>query len=1135
MRRRPFSLESLRAAGRRRPGPGARLRLEALEERRLLATFIVTSTGDDAGTTGTLRWAITEANKTNDLDEIDFAITSGGGNTEVNGVFVIRPQTPLPAITTPMTVDGLSQTGSAADSPKVEIDGSTLAGPTADMHGLLVMAGAGGASGSNSTIGGLAIVNFPGSGVRVEGVSNVTVGPNFLGIDPDGTTARPNGVGVSIVGGAANTVGGQTSNQRNIISGNTGAGIRISGSQATSNVVWGNYIGVSKAGNTAVGNGGGGILVTGDGTANSGARNNTLGGTLESQRNIISGNTGAGVRLEGAGTTGNIVEGNYIGTNVQGTSALANTIGVEIADGATSNTVGGAAAVLRNVISGNAQVGVRIAGASSNLVGANYIGLRADGTAALSNSSQTTAGVLILDGATANTVGGSSSTAGNVISGNSGVGVWVRGRTGATGSFSSQNVLQANFIGTNPAGTSAIPNAGHGVVVSEGAQNTSIGGTLTIFRNVISGNGQEGILLTSFDTTGTTVQGNLIGVQATDATKALGNGGNGVLIDGASNTAIGGTATGAANTLGFNGKAGIRATAGQNNAFRRNSIFFNGGLGIDLGPEGVTPNDPQDPDPGPNLLQNFPVLESSITIGSTTQIRGSLNSRPGRTYTIEFYSDNDTDPTFYGEGRTFIGQTTVTTGTDGNSTFTFTATSAVPLNDFVSAIAIDNVTGDTSEFAFDALNAAPTFDLSVTKSASAPTSTQPNTAVAGAFLNYTVVVTNNGPSQATGVTLTDTLPTGSTFVGAQSATGTIAQSGNTVTLTIGTLAANQSVTLTITVVAPSTVPTNNVITNTATVAVGSDSGTDINPANNTTTLDTAIVPGVDLSLTQSATPNPVANGSQVAILLTVTNFSSTRATNVVLTDILPSNFQYISTSSTTNLQAGDVTVQNGQVVVKLGAVEASGGSVRVTILGQVTGVTIPAGSTTAVLSNSAIVTADQGQTVAGDNVGFVPIFVTSPGTVTPSSSGAPVVSAVARTGNGRRTRLVVGFDQPLQASTAQDLGNYGLTSAGADGQFGTRDDRTIWLASAAYDDATRTVALAPSQGYGRQLLTRLTVRGTAPDAITGTNGLLLDGNSDGQPGGDYVVDIRGSGPVATAAVDAAIDSTRLGRARKSAV
>ncbi len=179
--------------------------------------------------------------------------------------------------------------------------------------------------------------------------------------------------------------------------------------------------------------------------------------------------------------------GNLIGTDITGTVAIANgNDGVEIDAGARGNTIGGTTPGAGNVISGNAGGGVEIAGGggtSGNVVTGNLIGTDIAGTAAIANGDD---GVEIDFGRTANTIGGTTPGAGNVISGNAFDGVEID-RTGTSG-----NIVAGNFIGTDITGTVAIGNGSDGVVVVLASGNT-IGGTTTGARNVISGNAHDGV------------------------------------------------------------------------------------------------------------------------------------------------------------------------------------------------------------------------------------------------------------------------------------------------------------------------------------------------------------------------------------------------------------------------------------------------------------------------------------------------------------------------------------------------------------------------------------------------------------------------------------------------------------------
>jgi CSLREA domain-containing protein len=268
--------------------------------------------------------------------------------------------------------------------------------------------------------------------------------------------------------------------------------------------------------------------------------------------------------------------------------------------------------------------------------------------------------------------------------------------------------LEGCFIGTDVSGTTASAiKPLDGVIITAGEGNV-IGGNTLAARNLISGNRHFGIELLS-NATGNRVEGNLIGTKK-DGTTALGNGVTGLRVaHGGSNNTIGGIGA-ARNTIAYNGDNGVsvQTALGESSVGNRilsNSIFSNGGLGIDLHTASepaaggvVTPNDPDDPDTGPNTLQNFPVISSAVTAsGGPTTITGGLNSTPDQTFTIQFFSSPAPDPSGFGEGQTFLGQlTNVTTNANGNAFFTFTPNQVVPISWRVTATATG--VGGTSEF-----------------------------------------------------------------------------------------------------------------------------------------------------------------------------------------------------------------------------------------------------------------------------------------------------------------------------------------------------------------------------------------------------------------------------------------------------
>ncbi len=258
--------------------------------------------------------------------------------------------------------------------------------------------------------------------------------------------------------------------------------------------------------------------------------------------------------------------------------------------------------------------------------------------------------------------------------------------------------IEGNFIGTDPSGTLDRGNKGSGVSSTWSA--TIVGGTTPEARNLISGNDQDGVHLRHGTLTNAKVQGNLIG------TTVSGNGDLGNELRGvynwflSSNILVGGASAAAANTIAFNGLDGVTVglfadsnesdTTG--NRILRNSIFSNGGQGIDLGNDGPTANDAGDADTGPNGLQNKPNLTSATNSAGTTTIKGKLSSKPNQTFRVQFFSNPSGN-----EGEKYIGQKKVKTDGSGKVSFTFKPANKVPVGQTVTATAT-SASNDTSEF-----------------------------------------------------------------------------------------------------------------------------------------------------------------------------------------------------------------------------------------------------------------------------------------------------------------------------------------------------------------------------------------------------------------------------------------------------
>ncbi len=489
-------------------------------------TYIVNTTDDtDDGAYNpahvTLRDAILAADVHPGLDTIQFAIGSG--------VQTIAPLTALPVITDPVIIDGTSQPGFAG-TPLIQIVGTQAEQSNRSASPLLVTGLL--LDTNNSTIKGLDINSF------------------YQPEEPDDPT---------------NTNG-------------NGFGIVIRGND---NVLEGCFIGTDVTGTVALRNLYG-VDVRGDG--------NRIGGTTAAERNIISGNSVFGMEVVGFGPslgtpTGvpNLIEGNFIGTDVTGAKPLANGFayvaqeffGLRV-NGA--NIVGGPAPGASNVISGNGGYGIVGNEAQGSVIQGNFIGTDVTGTKMLGNSGP---GIGIYDddaGSPGVTIGGTQPGAGNVISNNY-IGI-------EDGGF--LDVIQGNLIGTDVTGTLDFGNATAGVIAGGG--HNLIGGPQPGAGNVISGNFGYGIAVgewTSPSASNIIIQGNRIGTQA-DGVSPLGNGTDGISVYSSSTTSlfppgenvIGGADPSDGNIIAFNGRDGVELA--QFDVFHLLPVNHGSSLQLDL-------------------------------------------------------------------------------------------------------------------------------------------------------------------------------------------------------------------------------------------------------------------------------------------------------------------------------------------------------------------------------------------------------------------------------------------------------------------------------------------------------------------------------------------------------------------------
>lgn len=640
--------------------------VEPLEERTLFSTFTVTTNSDvPIPLQTTLREAIMESNLAGGSNTIDFNLPPGQTT--------IQPLIPLPAVTAPTLIDGTSQP-LYAGTPIVWIEATPT---SAGSNGLTLNA-------ANSGVKGIAITGFSGgAGVELAG-ANGLVDSDYLGLDPSGGTPATVSANAEANQNGASADGTGAIIRNSVLSNNDNAGLQVTGSGA---LITGNRVGTDPTGNQQRGNNVAGIYLTN-------AANVTIGGTTAAARNIVSGNFLDGIAVADPGT-GDVIAGNYIGLDSSGANATVtgnqgNGIFVSVTTAGTTTglTIGGTSSGARNAISGNQGDGIHLESASGNTISGNYIGTDSTGQNNVGNQGS---GINIIGTTSNNTIGGAGS-AGNVISGNSGDGV-----TFSTDATTTGNSVNGNLIGTNASGNAAIPNAGNGVTASS---NITIGAANA--GNTISGNLGAGVEL---DGSGNVLGYDSIGIQSGNPSGALGNHGDGVRVLGHDNV-IGTPSSG--NTIAYNGGNGVTvglsstAVTVINNSIRGNNIYLNTKLGIDLGNDGVTLNDPGDADEGPNHLQNFPVLTSVTLSGSTATITGTLNSTPLSTFAIDFFASQIWDPTHYGEGQKYLGSITVTTDASGNASFTATMPGVPAGYNYFASTATD-ARGNTSEFDYDPL------------------------------------------------------------------------------------------------------------------------------------------------------------------------------------------------------------------------------------------------------------------------------------------------------------------------------------------------------------------------------------------------------------------------------------------------
>jgi parallel beta-helix repeat protein len=572
----------------------------------------LTVTDDDDDGVGTLRAMITQANAQPGPDRINF-------NLNGNGVKTIVIESALPALTETLVINGYTQAEASENTLgvgndavlTVELDGASVpnVGSCDSKSGLVVN------SPRPVTIQGLVINRFACAGVLVLLGPFSRIQGSFIGTDPAGLVALPNGdsgVRLETTGESDVFVGDSPVGRRNLISGNGAAGVRVlSGTHHTIN---NNYIGTDRHGSTAMPNGPSGIEISAEGTT--------------VVQNVISGHVaGQGIRVS-AGANNQIYSFNRIGLNAAGTAALPNNDGIVVSGTAVAPDIGFAGQP--NYISGNLRFGVILSTSNNSptRIRGNVIGLNQAGTADIGNGNY---GIQ---------AGSRADISGNTISGN-GNGLLLRDNAAST-------TVTGNRFGTNPAGTAKLGTQLRGIYVLN-VINITIGGPQPADGNLVVAD-ERGLDISGPTANGPSVFNNTFSSNLAGGAVVPGSVGVN-LENNAKNSQIGGF--GQPNTIAYT-ETGIRvlANAGSNNKIRGNSIHSNTGLGIDLGnTPGVTPNDLDDADSGPNGLQNFPVVTGANFAADTLTVNWTVNTTPGIVVVLDFFVTPTCDANGHGEGQ----------------------------------------------------------------------------------------------------------------------------------------------------------------------------------------------------------------------------------------------------------------------------------------------------------------------------------------------------------------------------------------------------------------------------------------------------------------------------------------------------
>jgi len=515
-------------------------------------TYIVDSNADTDNLTtytigdgtNTLRKCIRLANANIGLDTINFNIT---GSTVITNT--IAGGGAWLSISDPVVIDGYTQLGAVAGHPTIELDGAL----NGRWFGIELGNGSAG-----STIKGL-IVYGTNIGFRLSPNTNGnTIAGCWIGVDNTGNVVAPNPIpehGIRIESSNNNVFGGSNGLiDQNIIAACAQEGIRFEGA-SSNNVIIGNYIGVGSDGMTDLG--------VRNAIFADNATNLRIGGTNPNEHNIISGNSQRAIFMINSDNF--LVIGNIIGLGADTLTAIPNTLSsVEVIAGSDDGQIGGAGLHERNYISGNNSSAIRIDGSDNITIQGNFIGVAADGVTSRPNLGNGIVGV----NCESILVGGMALGEGNVIASNTAHGISI------FGADSRNTTVQGNKIGVSADGTVALGNGVHGIEFNEN-EDSQIGGSTLLARNIIANNTAHGIILNNSPRT--VIEGNFVGIDETGLVD-MGNQQHGIFVLNSADIIIGGTSVSSRNVIGGNNLSGLAFEGTSPNGVVKANFI---GVGVD--------------------------------------------------------------------------------------------------------------------------------------------------------------------------------------------------------------------------------------------------------------------------------------------------------------------------------------------------------------------------------------------------------------------------------------------------------------------------------------------------------------------------------------------------------------------------